>query len=71
MLLEPITDKIGCTNPDTIQEFGGDIIYLSPDGVRLLGATDRIGDFALDVASDTIFKDAKDFIAQTDNFVLY
>ena len=66
--LEPITDKIGCTNPDTIQEFGGDIIYLSPDGIRLLGATDRIGDFALDVASDTIVNDAKDFIAQTDNY---
>ena len=66
--LEPITDKIGCTNSDTIQEFGGDIIYLSPDGIRLLGATDRIGDFALDVASDSIVNDAKEFIAQTDNF---
>lgn len=67
-VLEPITDKIGCINPDTIQEFGGDIIYLSPDGVRLLGATDRIGDFALDVASDTIFKDAKEFTSQTNQF---
>ena len=67
-VLEPITDKIGCINSDTIQEFGGDIIYLSPDGVRLLGATDRIGDFALDVASDNIVNDAKDFIAQTDKF---
>ena len=66
--LEPITDKIGCINSDTIQEFGGDIIYLSPDGVRLLGATDRIGDFALDVASDNIVNDAKEFIAQTDKF---
>ena len=67
-VLEPITDKIGCLSPDTIQEYGGDIIYLSPDGVRLLGATDRIGDFALDVASDTIFKDAKEFIANTNTF---
>jgi len=67
-VLEPITDKIGCISPDTIQEFGGDIIYLSPDGVRLLGATDRIGDFALDVASDTIFKDAKEFTSQTNQF---
>ena len=67
-VLEPITDKIGCLSPDTIQEFGGDIIYLSPDGVRLLGATDRIGDFALEVASDTIFKDAKEFISNTNTF---
>ena len=67
-VLEPVTDRIGCINADTIQEFGGDVVYLSPDGIRLLGATDRIGDFALDVASDQIYKDAQEFIAQTDNF---
>ena len=66
--LEPITDRIGCINPDSIQEFGGDIAYLSPDGIRLLSATDRIGDLALDIASDPIYKDANDFIAQTDTF---
>jgi len=66
--LEPITDKIGCINPDSIQEFGGDIAYLSPDGIRLLSATDRIGDLALDIASDPIYKDANEFIAQTDTF---
>ena len=66
--LEPVTDRIGCINPDSIQEFGGDIAYLSPDGIRLLSATDRIGDLALDVASDNIYKDANAFIAQTDVF---
>ena len=66
--LEPITDKIGCINPDSIQEFGGDIAYLSPDGIRLLSATDRIGDLALDIASDPIYKDANEFISQTDVF---
>jgi len=66
--LEPITDKIGCINPDSIQEFGGDVAYLSPDGIRLLSATDRIGDLALDIASDPIYKDANEFISQTDVF---
>jgi len=66
--LEPITDRIGCINPDSIQEFGGDIAYLSPDGIRLLSATDRIGDLALDIASDPIYKDANEFISQTDVF---
>ena len=66
--LEPITDRIGCINPDSIQEFGGDVAYLSPDGIRLLSATDRIGDLALDIASDPIYKDANEFIAQTDTF---
>tara|TARA_B100000035_G_scaffold155094_1_gene132099 strand:- start:1268 stop:2836 length:1569 start_codon:yes stop_codon:yes gene_type:complete len=60
--LEPITERIGCINGDTIQEYGGDVIYLAPDGVRLLSATDRIGDFGLDVASDTIYTDATAFI---------
>jgi hypothetical protein len=60
--LAPITDRIGCINGDTIQEVGGDIIYLAPDGIRLLSATDRIGDFALDVASDKIQKDAIEFL---------
>ena len=63
--LVPISEKIGCISADTIQEFGGDIMYLSPDGIRLLSATDRIGDLSLDVASNTIFKDADDFLRST------
>lgn len=66
--LSPITNKTGCINGDTIQEVGGDIIYLAPDGIRLLSATDRIGDFALDVASDTIHKDADTFLGTSNNF---
>ena len=61
-VVTPITDRIGCVNGDTIQEVGGDIMYLAPDGIRLLSATDRIGDFALDVASDPIAKDAFNFL---------
>ena len=63
-----ITDRIGCINGDTIQEVGGDVMYLAPDGIRLLSATDRIGDFGLDVTSDTIRQDAVDFLAATDMF---
>ena len=37
-------------------------MYLAPDGLRLLSATDRIGDFALDVASDKIKEDAAIFL---------
>jgi len=66
--LAPITEKIGCINGDTIQEVGGDIMYLSPDGIRQLSATDRIGDFALDVASDKIKEDFNDFIGGSTQF---
>ena len=64
----PVTDKIGCINADTIQEVGGDIMYVAPDGIRLLSATDRIGDFGLDIPSDVIAKDAYNFLQSATNF---
>lgn len=67
-LVSPITDRIGCISGDTIQEVGGDIMYASPDGLRLLSATDRIGDFGLDIASDPISKDAYAFLQSSSNF---
>jgi hypothetical protein len=66
--LSPITDRIGCLDGDTIQEVGGDIMYLAPDGIRLLSATDRIGDFGLDVASDKIAKDSNAFLNNYNSF---
>lgn len=66
--ISPITDRIGCINGDTIQEVGGDIMFLAPDGLRLLSATDRIGDFGLGIPSDTITKDASKFLASSSDF---
>lgn len=66
--VSPITDRMGCINSETIQEVGGDIMYLASDGIRLLSATDRIGDFGLDVASDPISKDASTFLGSTPIF---
>ena len=63
--MSPITDRIGCLSADTIQEVGGDIMYVAPDGIRLLSATDRIGDFGLDIASDVIARDASKFLANS------
>ncbi len=40
-VLQPVTTKTGCINGDTIQEVGGDIMYLGPDGIRYLSATDK------------------------------
>lgn len=66
--MAPVTDKIGCVDPDTIQEVGGDIMYVSSDGVRLLSATDRIGDFGLNIPSDLIAKDSADFLNSSTSF---
>ena len=53
-VLAPITLDIGCVSEDTIQEIGGDVMFMAPDGLRLLSATDRIGDFGLSTASKPI-----------------
>ena len=66
--LLPVTDDIGCIDGDTIQEVGGDVMFLAPDGLRLLGATDRIGDFNLDLPTRLIEKDIKGFLSNYSSF---
>lgn len=66
--LQPITLDTGCTETDTIQEIGGDILYLGPDGIRSLSATERVGDFNLAVASKVIQDDVTDFVTAHTSF---
>tara|TARA_E500000318_G_scaffold6780_2_gene6381 strand:+ start:3118 stop:5100 length:1983 start_codon:yes stop_codon:yes gene_type:complete len=66
--LQPVTLDIGCVNKDTIQEVGGDVMFLGPDGLRLLSATDRIGDFGLAVVSKAIQNEFTDFITRNTSF---
>ena len=54
--LSPITNNTGCLCGDTVQEVGGDIMYLGPDGVRYLSASERENDFGLTRASEKIQK---------------
>ena len=66
--MQPITRDIGCLEGDTIQEIGGDVIFLAPDGLRLLSGTERIGDFGLGVVSKSIQKNLTSFIATNTSF---
>ena len=43
-------------------------MFLGPDGLRLLSATDRIGDFGLGVVSKTIQKEVTSFISTNTSF---
>jgi hypothetical protein len=67
-VLQPITVNVGCVAEDTIQELGGDVIFLGPDGLRLLSATDRIGDFGLAVVSKSIQKQVTELISASTFF---
>jgi hypothetical protein len=67
-VLQPITRNVGCVAPDTIEEIGGDVIFLGPEGLRLLSATDRVGDFNLGVVSKTIQEEMTSLIASSSSF---
>lgn len=66
--LQPIALDVGCIHEDTIQEVGGDIVFVAADGIRMLSATDRFGDFGLAVASRVIQAETKTFMDQHTDF---
>ena len=43
----PITKNIGCLDGASIQEVGGQLLFLAPDGIRTVAGTARIGDVEL------------------------
>lgn len=52
--VEPVTTKVGCVDGFTIQEVAGDILFLANDGLRYLGATERIGDISFNLQTELI-----------------
>ena len=56
----PITQNIGCLDGRSIQEIGGDLVFLAPDGIRTLAGTVRIGDVELGTVSRSIQPIMKD-----------
>ena len=52
----PITTNVGCVNGGSIQEIGGDVLFLAPDGIRTIAGTSRIGDVELSSVSRPIQK---------------
>lgn len=67
-VFQPITENLGCVDVDTIQEVGSDIMFLGPDGLRMLSATDRIGDFNIAVVSKAIQKEVTQLITASTSF---
>lgn len=67
-VLKPITLNIGCIDTDTIQEVGSDIMFLAPDGLRLLSGTDTFGDYGLAVVSKVIQSEMTSFIRASTSF---
>ena len=62
VVLSSVTKNIGCISGRTIQEIGGDLIFLSPDGLRTIAGTARIDDIELGSISRKILPVFRDEI---------
>jgi hypothetical protein len=55
-VLKPITLSLGCTHPDTVVEVGGNLVFLSHDGLRTIAGTDNQDGFNVDNVARPIQK---------------
>jgi hypothetical protein len=53
-VLQEVTDDLGCLASDSVIEIGGDLLFLSQDGLRPISGTDKIGDVNLETVSKDI-----------------
>lgn len=52
--LSSITHDLGCLATDSVMEIGGDLLFLSQDGLRPISGTNKIGDIQLETVSKDI-----------------
>ena len=53
-VVSTVTDDLGCLATDSVIEIGGDLLFLSQDGLRPVSGTDKIGDVNLETVSKNI-----------------
>ena len=66
----PITQNVGCMDGASIQEIAGDLVFLSPDGLRTIAGTTRIGDVELGSVSRAIQAIIGDIALEIDEFII-
>lgn len=54
VVVKEVTEDVGCIDGDTIQEVGGDLVFLAADGLRTVSQTERFDDVELGVISRKI-----------------
>jgi hypothetical protein len=69
-ILKSITKNIGCIDGNTIQEVGGDLIFLAPDGLRTVAGTARIADVEISSVSRKILPLINDLLDNIANYTL-
>ena len=69
-ILKSVTKNIGCVDGNTIQEIGGDLVFLAPDGLRTVAGTARIGDVELSSISRKILPLINTLLANISSFTI-
>ena len=67
----PVSTDLGCVESDTIQEIAGDVIFMGPDGLRLLSGTDKIGDVGLATVTKNIQSEVNLFRTRHNSFASF
>lgn len=65
-VLQEVTDDLGCMATDSVLEIGGDLLFLSQDGLRPISGTDKIGDVNLETVSKDVQSIFTDLIFNVD-----
>ena len=65
-----IAENVGCLSGYSIQEIGGDLVFLAPDGIRTVAGTARIGDVELGTVSKAIQPLLNDIARSVDSYVI-
>ena len=65
----PVATNIGCISGYTIQEIGGDLIYLAQDGLRTIAGTERLSDVELGSLSVKVKPLIEEITANADDYV--
>jgi hypothetical protein len=65
-VVENVTDDLGCMATDSVIEIGGDLLFLSQDGLRPVSGTDKIGDVNLETVSKDIQSVFTDIVFNVD-----
>ena len=68
--IDPITENVGCLSGYSIQEIGGDLIFLAPDGLRTVAGTARIGDVELGTVSKQIQPLVTDLTESINSYII-
>jgi len=66
----PVAENVGCLNGYSIQEIGGDLVFLAPDGIRTIAGTARIGDVELGTVSKAIQPIVTELAQNVNEFVI-